>query len=75
MGEGIETLRDLIYQLRHAVAHFNINVISESPKNLIDWVEFVDQDDNNRLIAKLRAIEILPFLKHYSKYLLINLDS
>lgn len=75
IGEGIETLRDLIFQLRHAVAHFNINVISESPENLIDWVEFVDQDDNNKLIAKLRANEILPFLKYYSKYLLTNLDN
>jgi len=75
IGEGIETLRDLIYQLRHAVAHFNINVISESPENLIDWVEFIDQENNNRLIAKLRAIEILPFLKHYSHCLLTNLNN
>jgi hypothetical protein len=75
IGEGIKTLRDLIYQLRHAVAHFNINVISEGEGNLIDWIEFIDRENNNRLIAKLRASEIFPFLKYYSKCLIDNLNA
>jgi len=72
---GINTLKDLIYKLRHAVAHFNINVISETDENRIDWVEFIDRENGNRLIAKLRAVEILPFLKHYSQCLLNNLNN
>ena len=34
IGEGVDTLKDLIYKLRHAVAHFNINVISETEEPL-----------------------------------------
>lgn len=75
VGEHITTLRDLIFSLRHAVAHFNITVISENDEGLIDWVEFLDAENGGRTIAKFRSNEILPFLKHYTDCLISNLNN
>lgn len=74
IGAGINTLGELIQSLRHSVAHFDIDVISENEKNLIDWIEFKDTQNGNRIIAKFRANELLPFLKYYSTCLLENLE-
>ncbi len=75
IGENIETLKDLIISLRHAIAHFDITVISESEEDLIDWVEFKDSENGGRTIAKFRSTELLPFLKHYTGYLISNLNN
>lgn len=75
IGAGIDTLRDLIKALRHSVAHFDINVISEDDKNHIDWLEFKDTENEDILVAKFRADEIIPFLDFYSVCLLKNLKA
>ena len=75
IGENIVTLRDLIFSLRHAIAHFDISVISENDKRLIDWIEFKDSENGERTVAKFRSSEILPFLKHYTDCLIENLDN
>jgi len=69
----INTLRDLIQALRHSVAHFDINVISENDENRIDWIEFNDSQNGDALVAKFYSKELLPFLKYYSGCLLENL--
>ena len=40
ISPNIVTLRGLITKLRHAVAHFDMEVISESQDNLINRIEF-----------------------------------
>jgi HEPN pEK499 p136 len=74
IGAGIITLRDLINGLRNSVAHFDITVISDEDKNLIDWIEFKDTKNGSNIIAKFRAGELLPFLTYYSNCLLRNLE-
>ena len=70
IDENIHTLRDLIFELRNAIAHFDIKVISNDDKFLIDEIVFLDED---RVIAKIKANELLTFIKYYSNLLLRNL--
>ncbi|MFQ6334007.1 HEPN family nuclease [Methylophilus sp. 3sh_L] len=72
-GGHISNLKTLIQSLRHSIAHFNIDVISEGDEQLIDWVEFTDSEHGHRLVARFRAKELLPFLKFYTESLLNNL--
>jgi len=74
ISNNITSLQGLIKGLRHSVAHFDINVISEDDKNLIDWIEFKDTKNVDNIIVKFRANEILPFLQYYSSCLLENLE-
>lgn len=73
LGEHITYLRELIHELRNSIAHFDIEVFSDSEKKLIDWVEFSDSQQNGRLVARFRAQELLPFLKYYANSLLENI--
>lgn len=74
-GEHINSLRELIQALRNSVAHFDINVISDDHKNRIDWVEFRDSQNQERLVASFRAKELFSFLKYYANCLLENMRS
>jgi hypothetical protein len=74
VNKKIHTLRDLIISLRHAVAHFDIRVISESDENLVDWLEFADSENGDEIVAKFRSNELLPFLRHYATCLLQNME-
>ena len=69
----ITTLRELITNLRHAVAHFDINVVSENENDLIDYIEFKDTE-NDMIIATFRANELFSFLQYYSSCLLENIQ-
>ena len=73
VGENITTLRHLIKSLRNAVAHFDIAVISEDQRNLVDWLEFSDSENNSTLVARFRGSELLPFLRYYADCLLANM--
>lgn len=73
LGEHITSLRTLIQALRHAVAHFDIKVFSDSDEQLIDWIEFNDTEHGNRLVARFRAQELWPFLQYYTNCLLENM--
>ncbi|HSB94952.1 MAG TPA: HEPN family nuclease [Spongiibacteraceae bacterium] len=74
VGENISTLRDLIKSLRNAVAHFDITVISVDERNLVDWLEFSDSDNDGALVASFRSSELLPFLRYYADCLLTNME-
>lgn len=71
--QSTRTLRELIVSLRHAVAHFDIKVVSESEENLVDRLEFLDSENDGELVARFRAKELLPFLRHYASCLLENM--
>jgi hypothetical protein len=71
--EDIKTLRELIQRLRNSIAHFNIRVISEDDQKRIDWIEFVDSENGNKLLVRFRASEIFSFLKYYSSCLINNI--
>lgn len=73
VGANVVTLRDLIKALRNAVAHFDIKVMSENDRNLVDWLEFSDSENGGVLVARFRGSELLPFLRYYSKCLLDNM--
>lgn len=70
IGTGINTLRDLIINLRNSIAHFDIRVISNDDNFLINEIAFTDQ---GRDIVRFKANELLPFIKYYSGLLLKNL--
>jgi len=70
----IQTLRDLVKGLRHSIAHFDINIISDDDRNQIDWIEFRDTQNDEHVIAKFKSSELQPFLKYYSGCLLKNLE-
>ena len=72
ISDKITTLRDLIISLRHAIAHFDINVVSENEQNLIDYIEFKDTE-NDLIIARFHANELFAFLQYYSACLLENI--
>ncbi|MFS8152241.1 HEPN family nuclease [Vreelandella titanicae] len=74
VGAKINTLRHLIKALRNAVAHFDIAVISEDEKNLVDWLEFSDSENDGALVARFRASELLSFLRYYAHCLLANME-
>lgn len=74
INEEIKTLRDLIKSLRHSIAHFDIEVISENEKNYIDWINFNDTQDERKKVAQFRANEIFPFLEYYCNCLKENLE-
>lgn len=73
VGKNISTLRELIISLRHAAAHFDIDVLSENDLNLVDWLEFSDSENGGCLVARFRASELLPFLRYYAHCLLQNM--
>ncbi|MBD3656589.1 HEPN family nuclease [Marinobacter sp.] len=73
VGANVVTLRDLVKALRNAVAHFDIKVMSEDDRNLVDWLEFSDSENGGVLVARFRGSELLPFLRYYSKCLLENM--
>ena len=74
LSPDIQTLRDLIHRLRHSIAHFDINIVSEDNQNRIDFIEFIDSQNNEVVVAKFKSQELLPFLKYYSSCLLENLE-
>ncbi|MGR1221338.1 HEPN family nuclease [Metapseudomonas otitidis] len=73
VDDSIKTLRDLIKNLRHAIAHFSIEVISECDKRLIDRIVFKGAEGQAQVIADFRAQEIFPFLQYYANSLIENM--
>jgi hypothetical protein len=68
----LKTVRDLITELRNAVAHFNIDFHSINDSGLIDVIEFKN-DEKNIAIAKFHQDELLIFIKFYGDLLLQQL--
>lgn len=73
IDSSINTLRDLITHLRHAVAHFSIEIVSDCDRKLIDRIVFKGTKGQPQVIAIFRAQEVLPFLQYYAHNLLENM--
>ncbi|WP_028526006.1 HEPN family nuclease [Runella limosa] len=69
----IKDTSELFQRLRNAVAHFDIDFISETPEHLIDRIEFRDVEAGID-VATFYADEFLQFLRYYSTSLLANLE-
>ena len=71
----IQDLRALINELRHCIAHFDLEVKSDNPNAfLVDAIEFYDRETKEeRFIASFRATELVPFLRYYASALLANI--
>lgn len=74
INPDITNLKDLIISLRHCVAHFTIEVKSQTDEQLIDDIIFYDNEKGHGYeVARFKASEMLPFIRYYSNYLLHNL--
>jgi len=69
----IKDTSELFQRLRNAVAHFDIDFISETPEHLIDRIEFRDVEAGID-VATFYADEFLQFLRYYATTLLANLE-
>ena len=74
IDDSINTLKDLIKNLRHSIAHFDIKVISECEQNLVDYIQFNGTANQPKVVATFHAPEIFPFLQYYAKSLVHNLN-
>ncbi|MGE6304557.1 HEPN family nuclease [Serratia liquefaciens] len=68
------TLRNLILKMRNSVAHFSVQVVSESDEHLVDLIAFRDGPEDENAYATFRAPELLPFLRYYAALLLDNIS-
>ena len=64
---------ELFHRLRNAVAHFDIEFISDTPENLIDKIQFRDAEAGAD-VATFYADEFLQFIRFYAATLLTNLE-
>lgn len=71
----ISEFKNLIIQLRHAVAHFKIEVRSDdNVQFLIDEIFFLNPEKgNDYVIVKFRSEELLYFVRYYASWLLKNM--
>ncbi|MBW8183561.1 HEPN family nuclease [Shewanella nanhaiensis] len=74
IDESIRTLGELIQNLRHSIAHFDIVVHSDVSGELIDRLEFRGTKNQPESIANFKASEIFPFLCYYADKLSNNLE-
>nr|WKN34357.1 HEPN family nuclease [Tunicatimonas sp. TK19036] len=72
----IITLRQLIVKLRHAIAHFDIEITSDNQEDfLIDKIVFRDSErENSPEIARFSSSELLPFIRYYANWLISNIE-
>jgi hypothetical protein len=73
IDDSIKNLQDLVQHLRHAIAHFDIEVVSVCETNLVDFIEFKGSGNQPEVIASFAAPEIYPFLQYYARGLCENL--
>jgi hypothetical protein len=69
----IKDTAELFQRLRNAVAHFDIDFISETEEHLIDRIEFRDVEAGID-VATFYSDEFLQFIRFYATTLLSNLE-
>jgi len=77
INPDIRELRELIIALRHAVAHFDINVVSNNENFLVDEIVFSDTSNGgvpNELV-RFKSEELLPFIRYYASRLTRNIEN
>ncbi|MCF8337925.1 MAG: hypothetical protein K9I74_08075 [Bacteroidales bacterium] len=67
-------LRDLILGLRNSIAHFSVEIRSNSDDFLIDNIIFkMPADEGGFEIANFQSSELLPFIRYYADWIKHNL--
>ena len=74
VDERIESVYDLIVELRHSIAHFDFEINSMDENFLFDEIIFSDNHSKKGLIAIIKASEFLTFFKNYAGLLIENLS-
>ncbi|WP_367331079.1 HEPN family nuclease [Sphingobacterium multivorum] len=73
-NERITDLKTLVVQLRHCVAHFNIDFESDDDNFLINRILFKDTEaGSDVLIASFVPEELLNFIRYYGNWIVSNL--
>jgi len=73
-NDDITDLKDLIIALRHTIAHFNIEFISNDDNFLIDSIQFKDKEKGeNYIVASFVPNELLNFIRYYAYWLVHNI--
>lgn len=63
-------LRTFIEALRHSIAHFSIDIISNDDNELIDRIVFKESEDyGGEVIVNFSSKELLPFIRYYASWL------
>lgn len=62
---------ELIVEMRHCAAHFNIEFISTDEKNYIDRIIFRN-DETGSVVADFDANDLLPFIRWFATQLITN---
>ncbi len=73
-NKEIKDTRELFHRLRNAVAHFGIQVESDTKENQIDRIIFTDIEAG-MIVADFHSGEILPFLRYYAETIIGNLKN
>jgi hypothetical protein len=62
-------LRDLIHALRNSIAHFSVEITSNSEDFLIDNIVFKKSpDEGGTVVANFQSNELLPFIRYYADW-------
>lgn len=73
-NEDIKDLKELIIALRHTIAHFNIEFISNDDDFLIDQIQFKDHEKGaDYVVACFVPNELLNFIRYYGSWLVSNI--
>ena len=71
-----QRLRDLIHAMRNSIAHFSVEIISNSEDFLVDNIVFrKPQNEGGEEIANFQASELLPFIRYYADWTRTNLTN
>ena len=67
VNTSITTLKRLIRDLRHAIAHFNVEVLQHNNSGQIDQINF--KYDDGSYIVQFVPDELLSFIRYYGNWL------
>jgi len=74
INPNYKSLRDLIYGMRNSIAHFTVEIVSQTDDFLVDNIVFNKYDDkDNTVIADFKSTELLPFIRYYADWTKSNL--
>ncbi|MGC4130263.1 MAG: HEPN family nuclease [Bergeyella sp.] len=73
INENINDTKVLFERLRNAIAHFDIEFISETDEFLIDKIKFRDSEANLDVVT-FTSNEFPIFVKYYANQIILNLE-
>ena len=75
INDDLKSLKDLIIEIRHSVAHFNIEFKSDNENFTIDKIIFKDDVGNPpNVIAEFYPSELYNFIQYYGNWIIKNIE-